>query len=54
MLHIISVVLAGDKPIAESSRGPARCTATAGEHKIDLTDEAPSRAMDNSAGPRVT
>ncbi len=45
---------AGDKPIAESSCGPARPAAMAGDFKVDLTDEAPSRAVDHSASPPLT
>jgi hypothetical protein len=47
-------VAASDEPIAESSCGPARRAATAGDPEVDLTDEAPSRAADYSAGPPVT
>jgi hypothetical protein len=48
------VVQAGNEPIAESSRGPARHTATAGNPGVDLTDKALSRAADHSTGPLVT
>ncbi len=47
-------VAAGDELIAESSRGPARRAATAGDPEVDLTSEAPSRAADHSAVPPVT
>jgi hypothetical protein len=53
-MHVIPVMQAVNKPIAESSRSPARCTATAGNPEADLTDEAPSRAVDYFAGPLVT
>jgi hypothetical protein len=52
--RIVPVAQACDEPIAESSRVPARCAAMAGDLEVDLTDEAPSRAADHSAGPLVT
>ncbi len=45
---------AGDKPIAENSCGLTRHAATTGNIETDLTNEAPSRAMDHSAGLPVT
>ncbi len=45
---------AGHELIAESSCGPARRAATPGDHEVDLTNEAPSRAAYHSAGPQVT
>jgi hypothetical protein len=37
----------------ESSRTSADCAATAGDRKIDLTDEA-GRAVDSAVGPLVS
>ncbi len=54
MLHVIWVTETGDKAIAQSSCSPARRAATAGNPEADLTDEAPSRAVDHSASPPVT
>jgi hypothetical protein len=52
--HVVPVSQTDDEPIAESSRGPARRAATAGDPEVYLTKEAPSRAADHSAGPPVT
>jgi hypothetical protein len=52
--RIVLVAQAWDEPITESSRGPARRAARAGHPKVDLTDEAPCRAIHCSAGPPVT
>jgi hypothetical protein len=53
-LCVVPVTQTDDEPIAESSRGPARCAATAGNPEVDLTDKVPSRAADHPAGPQVT
>jgi hypothetical protein len=47
-------VLPNDELIAESSRGPAGRAATTGDHEVDLTNEAPPRAADPSAGPPIS
>jgi hypothetical protein len=47
-------VQTGDEPIVESTRSPARRTATAGDSEVDLADEAPFRAADHYADPPVT
>ncbi len=52
--RVILVAIPNDEPIAESSRGPAGCAATAGDHEVDLTDKAPPRAADPSAGPPIS
>jgi hypothetical protein len=51
---VVPVVQAGDKPIAEDSRSPARCTHTAGDPGVDLIDEVHSRAADHCTRPPVT
>ncbi len=54
MLRINRVMLSNDdRPVTESSRIAAGCIATAGDRKIDLTNEA-HRAVYPSAGPPVS
>jgi hypothetical protein len=52
-LCVVPVAKAGDESIAESSCSSPRRAATAGNPEVDLTDEAPTRATDYSAGPLV-
>ncbi len=54
VLRVAPVAQAGDKPITESNHSRIRHAATAGDHEVDLTDEAPSTATDHSASPLVT
>ncbi len=54
MSYVVLVAQAGKEPIAESSCSPTRRAATAGNPEVDLTNEAPSRAADDSASPLLT
>ncbi len=50
----MQVARVSDKPIAESSRDPARHAASASYPEVNLTDEAPSRAVNHFASHPVT